>query len=199
MKVSKEQAALNRQSLLDAAGTLFKVHGVDGIGVADLCRVAGLTHGALYKHFVDKQDLVAQSFRHAFRTGYDRVTQVPAGQQLSLSTYLDRYLDPRVRDDMAAGCPLVATACETGRQGLAVSEAYAQAYTELRDGVQQVLPDREDAAQARATATLVVAAFIGAMALSRGIQKADPALADEVLTSVRSALARATRCVDPEP
>ena len=53
MKVSKEQAQQNKQALLDAAGALFKQHGIDGVGVADVCREAGLTHGALYKHFAD--------------------------------------------------------------------------------------------------------------------------------------------------
>ena len=70
MKVTKEQSELNRQALLDAAARLFKQHGIDGVGVADICKAAGLTHGALYKHFADKQDLAAQAFAHSFRKGF---------------------------------------------------------------------------------------------------------------------------------
>lgn len=187
MKVTKEQAELNRQALLDAAGRLFKQHGVDGVGVADICKAAGLTHGALYKHFADKQDLAAQAFAHSFRKGFDRTTQAGSGKAPTLATYLDQYLSRRVRDDQAAGCPVVTSACDTGRQSEAVSQSYTAGFLELRDGLQAVLdPDGE----APARATLAVAALIGAMALSRGVVKTDPRLANEVLKQVRDEIER---------
>jgi len=61
MKVSREQFAENRQRILDVAGRLFREQGFDGIGVADLMKAAGLTHGGFYGHFKSKDDLVAQS------------------------------------------------------------------------------------------------------------------------------------------
>lgn len=187
MKVTKEQAELNRQALLDAAGRLFKQHGVDGVGVADICKAAGLTHGALYKHFADKQDLAAQAFAHSFRKGFDRTTQAGSGKAPTLATYLDQYLSRRVRDDQAAGCPVVTSACDTGRQSEAVSQSYTAGFLELRDGLRAVLdPDGE----APAKATLAVAALIGAMALSRGVVKTDPRLANEVLKQVRDEIER---------
>lgn len=188
MKVTKEQAQQNKQALLDAAGALFKEHGIDGIGVADVCRQAGLTHGALYKHFADKQDLAAQAFTHAFRAGYDRVSTPKAGKARTLDTYLDAYLSKRVRDDLSKGCPLVSTACETGRQGEAVSRSFADAFVELRSGVEEVLPKGGPAGDKAALANLMVAALVGAMAISRGVVKADRDLADDVLTQVRAAL-----------
>lgn len=191
MKVTKEQAQLNRQALLDAAGRLFKQHGIDGIGVADVSREAGLTPGALYKHFVDKQDLAAQAFSHAFRQGYERVS---AARPPSLTRYLDVYLSPRIRDVPGAGCPLIATACETGRQGEALSRSFAEAFAELRDGIGAVLPAALEPADRAARASTLVAALVGAMALSRGVLKADRALADEVLTQVHSVLESLAAC-----
>lgn len=188
MKVTKEQAELNRQALLDAAARLFKQHGIDGVGVADICKAAGLTHGALYKHFTDKQDLAAQAFAHSFRSGFDKVSRSSRGEPANLARYLDRYLSARVRDDFSAGCPVVASACETGRQSEAVSQSYTAGFLELRDGVQAAL-NSDDSAQA----TLAVAALVGAMALSRGVLKADAALADEVLKDVRAGLERLAR------
>jgi len=184
MKVTKEQSELNRQALLDAAARLFKQHGIDGVGVADICKAAGLTHGALYKHFADKQDLAAQAFAHSFRKGFDRTTQAGSGKAPTLATYLDQYLSRRVRDDQAAGCPVVTSACDTGRQSEAVSQSYTAGFAELRDGLQAVMGDDP------ARATLAVAALIGAMALSRGIVKTDPKLANEVLKQVRGEIER---------
>ena len=47
MKVSKAQAAENRQGILDAAARLYRERGLTGVGVADITRDAGLTHGCL--------------------------------------------------------------------------------------------------------------------------------------------------------
>lgn len=197
MKVTKQQAEQNRLALLEAAGRLFKAHGIDGVGVADVCREAGLTHGALYKHFADKQDLAAQAFAHAFRQGHDRVKAPPAGQAAGIERYLRTYLSRRVRDDPEAGCALMATACETGRQGEAVSQRFAAAFAEMRDGIAAALPQqRLPGVNAETQATLFVAAFMGAMALSRGVLKADRALADEVLRQVQTAL---TALAGPPP
>ncbi|MCE3250352.1 MAG: TetR family transcriptional regulator, partial [Geminicoccaceae bacterium] len=43
MRVSREQAAENRDRIIDAAGRLFRERGFDGIGVANLMKAAGLT------------------------------------------------------------------------------------------------------------------------------------------------------------
>jgi TetR/AcrR family transcriptional repressor of nem operon len=179
MKVTKEQSELNRLALLDAAARLFKQHGIDGVGVADICKAAGLTHGALYKHFTDKQDLAAQAFAHSFRKGFDWTTKAGSSKAPTLATFLDQYLSRRVRDDHAAGCPVVTAACDTGRQSEAVSQSYTAGFQELRDGLQAVMGDDP------AKATLAVAALIGAMAISRGVAKTDPALANDVLKQVR--------------
>ena len=45
MRVSRAQAAENRERILDVAARLFRERGIDGIGVADLMQGAGLTHG----------------------------------------------------------------------------------------------------------------------------------------------------------
>ena len=65
MKVSREQAAQNRERILDAAAQLFRERGFDGIGVADLMEAAGLTHGGFYGHFSSKEDLMAQACARA--------------------------------------------------------------------------------------------------------------------------------------
>jgi AcrR family transcriptional regulator len=44
---------------------LFREKGYDGIGVADLMKNAGLTHGGFYGHFASKEDLLAEAAAHA--------------------------------------------------------------------------------------------------------------------------------------
>lgn len=187
MKVSKQQALENREALLAAAGTLFKEHGIDGVGVADICARAGLTQGALYKHFADKQELAANAFSYTFRITHDRA--MGPKESRTYDTYLKNYLAPHVRDDMTKGCPFVSTACDAARQGEAMSGSFTDAFVELRDGIRAALPTGQNSIDREATATTVVAALVGAMAISRGVLKADRKLADEVLSQVRAILA----------
>jgi TetR/AcrR family transcriptional regulator, transcriptional repressor for nem operon len=65
MRVSRAQAAENRERILEVATKLFRERGIDGIGVADLMKSAGLTHGGFYGHFKSKEDLVAQACARA--------------------------------------------------------------------------------------------------------------------------------------
>jgi len=58
MKVTREQAAANREKIVGVASTLFRKHGFDGIGVADTMKAAGLTHGGFYGHFKSKDDFI---------------------------------------------------------------------------------------------------------------------------------------------
>ncbi|MFP5514702.1 MAG: TetR family transcriptional regulator, partial [Alphaproteobacteria bacterium] len=61
MRVSKEQAAENRRRVVEVASALFRERGFNGIGVADLMKEAGLTHGGFYGQFASKEDLAAEA------------------------------------------------------------------------------------------------------------------------------------------
>ena len=66
MKVSKAQAAENREGIVEAAARLYREKGLDGVGVAEITRDAGLTHGGLYRHFESKDALAREACLRAF-------------------------------------------------------------------------------------------------------------------------------------
>jgi len=68
MRVSRTQAAENRQTVINVASRLFRERGFDGIGLKDLMKGAGLTQGAFYKQFASKEDLAAQASRRALES-----------------------------------------------------------------------------------------------------------------------------------
>src|SRR6266496_6405490 len=72
MRVSRTQAAENRQTVINVASRLFREHGFDGIGLKDLMKGAGLTQGAFYKQFQSKDDLAAQASRRALESAFGR-------------------------------------------------------------------------------------------------------------------------------
>src|ERR1700685_1515768 len=104
MKVSREQAALNRDRIIDAAGALFRAKGFGGIGVADIMKAADLTHGGFYGHFASKDDLVAQASKRAMaRAAVNWTRLVEAAPDNPYAALLEHYLSPKHRNDPRKG------------------------------------------------------------------------------------------------
>src|SRR5215510_909257 len=123
MRVTREQAAANRERILEVAGSLFREHGYDGIGVADIMKHAGLTHGGFYGHFESKEDLAAEiTARIATREGWlQRFTGLP---EPTFADVVRTYLTPRHRADTAGGCFFAALASDVVRQPRSVRHAF---------------------------------------------------------------------------
>jgi TetR/AcrR family transcriptional repressor of nem operon len=110
MKVTKAQAAQNRQDILEAAARLYREHGLDGVGVAEVTRGAGLTHGGLYRHFESKDALVREACARAFDWSIAPLDGLQGEQAGSLAARVQSYLSPQHRDS-----PGEAARCGAGR------------------------------------------------------------------------------------
>jgi len=186
VRVTREQAAANREKILDVAGTLFRQHGFDGIGVADIMKHAGLTHGGFYGHFASKDDLAAEiTTRVLGRPGWaERLTRsaTPA-----FSDVVRSYLSARHRDDAGRGCLFAALASDVVRQPKAVRRAFTEGLRDRVEVLRKLLPGRAAAAR-REKALATMAGLVGAMILARAVD--DPALSDEILEAAGSTFGR---------
>lgn len=178
MKITREQAAENRRVLVETAARLFREKGIDGVGVAEISKAAGLTHGALYAHFPSKDALAAEAMQFSTRSAFGKLTARP----VTLPGLIDYYLAPEQRDNLAEGCPLAAAASEVARQDAAVGANYTSGYRQMVDYICTQLPP---GAGQRQRALAIMAALVGGLSVSRNVYKTDPRLADEVLESVR--------------
>ncbi|MCE3261019.1 MAG: transcriptional regulator, TetR family [Pseudoduganella sp.] len=181
MKITKEQAEENRQKLVATAARLFGEKGIDGVGVAEISKAAGLTHGALYAHFPSKDALAAAAMQFSTRNAYSKVTEHP----VTLPGLIAYYLAPEQRDNLATGCPLAAAGSEMARQDAAVGAGYTAGFRQMVECIGRQLPAGEGQ---REQALAIMAALIGALSVSRNVYKTDPALANEVLKSVQNML-----------
>lgn len=191
MRVSKEKSAENREALLTAASRLFREKGIDGVGVAEVAKEAGLTHGALYAHFPSKDVLAAEAFSHGFAQRMAGAHAWAGDRHPPFEEYLGNLISTRLRDDLAAGCPLTASASEAGRQGPALSQSFAQAFEEEVAMVAAAIDEAVPQDVRRQLAVATIAAQIGAIAVARAVAKTDAALSDEVLKATRDAITAA--------
>jgi TetR/AcrR family transcriptional repressor of nem operon len=184
LKVTKEKAAENRAALVLAAGSLFRERGIDGVGVAEISKKAGLTHGALYAQFPSKEALAAEAFASANERGLQRMTDRD-GRPATLTDCLDYYLSSDRRDNLATGCPMSASASEVARQGKVVSERFAEGFEQFVAVMERGLGASPVKAETRQRALAMMAAMIGGVAVSRAVAKADPKLSNQILRAVR--------------
>ena len=185
MKVSKEKAAENRAALVQAAGLLFRERGIDGVGVAEISKKAGLTHGALYAQFPSKEALAAEAFASAAREGFEEITADRNGHPPTLTDFLDSYLSTQHRDNLATGCPMSASASEIARQDKVVSERFKEGFEQIVAVIESRLDTPAIRAEKHQRALAMMAALIGGVAASRAVAKADPRLSNEILRAVR--------------
>jgi TetR/AcrR family transcriptional regulator, transcriptional repressor for nem operon len=174
MRVSREQVAINRQKILEAASRLFRERGYDAVTVAEVMSAAGLTHGGFYGYFKSKDDLIAETLSHVFAQGEVGETDV--------ARYAARYLSRAHRDNLAGGCPTAALGAETVRQtpeARAVMAAGLRKQIERLSAAKSASGDASTVARARRAAIGSWSAMVGAVILARLID--DPALSNEIL------------------
>jgi TetR/AcrR family transcriptional regulator, transcriptional repressor for nem operon len=179
MKVTREQAAQNRQRILDVAAQLFREHGFEGIGVADLMKEAGLTHGGFYGHFSSKDDLIAQASARELMRSLEHWSNL-AGRASDdpLSAVAGTYLTRSHRDNPGTGCVLAALGPDVSRQGPAVRRAVTDYVRSVCDLLVKLVPGKSKAAR-RQKAISTYATLVGAMVLARAVD--DRALSQEIL------------------
>ena len=211
MKVSKAQAAENRQGILDAAARLYRERGLTGVGVADITRDAGLTHGGLYRHFESKDALVREACARAFDWSIAPLDgHTP---NASVADRIQSYLSPQHRDAPGSGCPAAALAVDAARAGGELSQVFADGIERNIQRFAQLLADSTPAAPAmpvvpagtapqdadeataaaaaaihRAHAMQVLATMVGGLVLARATAAAQPGLSEEILTTLQDQL-----------
>src|SRR5437868_4212921 len=113
MKVSRQQAAINHDRIVETAAQLFRERGYEGIGVADLMKEAGLTHGGFYGHFASKEELIAEASVRALTESLARLSNIAErAHDDPLSAMAEAYLTSGHRDDPGDGCLLAALGTE---------------------------------------------------------------------------------------
>lgn len=183
MRNSKEGAAANRERIVSVAARLFRQRGLAAVGVADVMKESGLTHGGFYKHFDSKDALIDEACRYSFSepgAGLRAVAEAaPAGKELK--AIVDRYLSRRHRDNAGTGCAVAALGGEVGNR-----ESPARGALQAgRERLVALIESYMKGPNAKDQATTFVATMVGALINARIV---DGASSDRLLQAAKREL-----------
>lgn len=189
LKVSKAQAAANRERILTGAAKMIRERGIAGAGVDALAGAAGLTYGSLYSQFGSKDRLAAEAVAHALRASADKLDRCE-----SLADYVNEYLSTAHKERLGEGCPLAALASDMPRESEGARDAFTSGIQAMADRLARLLPGRADATE---TALAMAATMVGGLILARGVN--DPALSQRILAAARTSVLGAEACATRPP
>ena len=173
-----------RERILRAAARAIRKHGYEGVGVADVMKEVGLTHGGFYAHFKSRDALLAaaaeqegvESSEHLSRA----IAAAKPGQELM--ALVDAYLSDGHVAAPEQGCAIAAAGTEVPRQCSEVRRAVSRRIKDLVGLVERQYPDWGKAA-AHEKAMSTVATMVGALMLARALD--DQQLSKAIRKSAR--------------
>jgi len=186
MRYSREHKQETHARIVRKASVRLREKGANGIGVADLMKEAGLTHGGFYTHFDSREALVIEAFAYAMDRSMEhwRKTAAQTPPEKRLSTIVDSYLTTGHRDDPGHGCAVPTLGAEIAREGPKARRAFAAKLDQMIDMMADQIPDLpRKAARKQASATL--ATMMGALVLSRIAGNGE--FSEEILSAGRAA------------
>jgi len=182
-KVDKEKT---HRRIVEIAAKRFRERGLEGIGIADVMKEAGLTVGGFYKHFASRDELVAEALASSTSSWRRRSEAAAAsGQFLPYDRLVAEYLTEEHRDKTGAGCMFAALSGDIARSGKRTRAMATDRFRNSIDVLTHALGGKEQRA-ARSHAILTFSAMVGALQLARLVS--DEALSREILKTVTEEL-----------
>ncbi|WP_326540083.1 TetR/AcrR family transcriptional regulator [Pseudorhodoferax sp.] len=168
MDPTPSRKQLTHDRIVETAAGVMREAGFWGVGVADVMKRAGLTHGGFYAHFASRDALLCEAIAHAGRDSAARLAKSTAQRQARgaspLRALVDAYLSEGHLAASTQGCPVAALASEMPRQSAEVAAAATVRVRALVDAVGRTLP-----ADAAEQASVVAAQLVGALQLARAL------------------------------
>ena len=173
------------ERIVDAAARAIRRHGYAGVGVADVMKEAGMTHGGFYAHFDSRDALLVAALE---RAGRDSAASVQRAAELrgdkgvsAFRSLVETYLAEHHLASLETGCPVAALGCDMPRQSATVRDASAARVQRLIAAVRSTLPEAP-----RSTASVVAGTLVGTLQLARAL--GDNAEGRAVLSAARKSL-----------
>jgi AcrR family transcriptional regulator len=167
MKTHPSRKEQSHERIVEVAARAIRRAGYRGVGVADIMKEAGLTHGGFYAHFASRDALLVEAMQQAGRDSQITLSQAVerrvAKGHSRFAALVQAYLHDMHMERPEQGCVVAALASEMTRQDDAVREEARHRVASLVEFVRSALPAGTDPDQAE----VVTATMVGALQLAR--------------------------------
>jgi TetR/AcrR family transcriptional repressor of nem operon len=189
MRYRPEHKAEVHQKIVKDASRRVRTEGLNGAAVAAVMRDTGLTHGGFYKHFGNKDELLLESLREAFREIADNLVRAAkqAHSEAAWKAIVKAYLSLEYCDHAERGCPLATLAPELARVDKRMRGQILAELVNYKDRMVPFMPGQRTADKERAFFS-IFSTMIGATEIARMLP--EPAMREKVLASARDFLLR---------
>jgi TetR/AcrR family transcriptional regulator, transcriptional repressor for nem operon len=164
---SAAQKAETREHIVRRASEAFRAHG-STVGIGDVMKELGLTHGGFYRHFANKEELLIEAVEQSLvevAEKLERATQkAPPGQELA--ALITAYLSLEHLRHPESWCVIAALAPEIGRQPASVRKRLDGAMQQHMRRLSRFMPGTTDDERAK-NFLVLFSGMAGAIALTR--------------------------------
>ncbi|WP_029921775.1 TetR/AcrR family transcriptional regulator [Nevskia soli] len=179
---SQADKAQTHQRLVRTAAGQFRDRGIEGISLAELMKLLGLTHGGFYKHFSSRDELVGEAIGYALAEGDAAMHGwLFKDGKADLPNFIHTYLSEAHRDSRANGCTVSALSADVARKGEDLQGLFRD-QIERNIGMLVAAMEGVPAGERRGQAMLLLSALYGALMLARST--GDSRLSQEFLRTV---------------
>lgn len=171
----EERKKETRARIIRAAASAFRKHGLAQVGVADIMRQAGLTHGGFYAHFASKDALVADALVQAIAEVEEALSRSIKDDALEerLLSMVRAYLSPGHFAHPEHGCPLAALGPELTRCDGQVRRTLANGIRMRLKKLEELVSTKVPPGERRQRAAGALACMVGGLVVARGMTEAE--------------------------
>ncbi|PUE38207.1 TetR/AcrR family transcriptional regulator [Limnohabitans sp. Hippo4] len=167
MSITPSKKELSHARIVEVAAKAIRRAGYRGVGVSDIMKEAGLTHGGFYAHFESRDALVVEAMARAGQENIESLSEVIerriAKGSSRFKALVDTYLHEAHLQRSEDGCVVAALSSEMTRQDDVVREEARRRVAAMIALVQSTLTDPTDENEA----AVVTATMVGALQLAR--------------------------------
>lgn len=180
MSTSKHD--LTHERIVSTAAKALRTSGFEGVGVAEVMKAVGLTHGGFYAHFKSRDALLTEAIEAAGLQSRQTMSKhIQVTGKTPFRSLIETYLSVEHLTAVDEGCPLAACCAEIPRQAAGVRRAARQQVDGLVDMVRRALPKCSES-----DAFIIASTLIGAIGLARAL--GDLPRAQKALAASRKSL-----------
>lgn len=167
MKNKTTRKEISHDRIVSVAARAIRRAGTQGVGVADMMKEAGLTHGGFYAHFDSRDALVVEAMQRAWSESStalkEAIDRRVANGECPLKSLVESYLHESNIERIECGCLVAALASEIPRLEDSVLEEARLHTIGLINLVKNMMPGGANPALAE----VLTSTMVGALQLAR--------------------------------